>query len=211
MTVENLRPHPLIVEMINKINMKTGKLIVISAPSGTGKSTIVQRLVREHPELNLVFSISHTTRLPRGTEKDGVEYFFTTQEQFKEGIRSGQFLEYEEVYDGQFYGTHRLQVEKLIEDKHNVIFDVDVKGGCSIKRFYGDRALSIFIQPPSIEELRRRLIDRKTDSPEAINTRLSKAENELTFSGSFDKIIVNDKLEKAVQETYRVVKEFMNK
>lgn len=211
MTVENLRPHPLIVEMINKINMKTGKLIVISAPSGTGKSTIVQRLVREHPELNLVFSISHTTRLPRGTEKDGVEYFFTTQEQFKEGIRSGQFLEYEEVYDGQFYGTHRLQVEKLIEDKHNVIFDVDVKGGCSIKRFYGDRALSIFIQPPSIEELRRRLIDRKTDSPEAINTRLSKAEYELTFSGSFDKIIVNDKLEKAVQETYRVVKEFMNK
>lgn len=211
MTVENLRPHPLIVEMINKINMKTGKLIVISAPSGTGKSTIVQRLVREHPELNLVFSISHTTRLPRGTEKDGVEYFFTTQEQFKEGIRSGQFLEYEEVYDGQFYGTHKLQVEKLIEDKHNVIFDVDVKGGCSIKRFYGDRALSIFIQPPSIEELRRRLIDRKTDSPEAINTRLSKAEYELTFSGNFDKIIVNDKLEKAVQETYEVITEFMNK
>lgn len=211
MTVENLRPHPLIVEMINKINMKTGKLIVISAPSGTGKSTIVQRLVREHPELNLVFSISHTTRLPRGTEKDGVEYFFTTQEQFKEGIRSGQFLEYEEVYDGQFYGTHRLQVEKLIEDKHNVIFDVDVKGGCSIKRFYGDRALSIFIQPPSIEELRRRLIDRKTDSPEAINTRLSKAEYELTFSGNFDKIIINDDLEKAVQETYEVITEFMNK
>lgn len=211
MTVENLRPHPLIVEMINKINMKTGKLIVISAPSGTGKSTIVQRLVREHPELNLVFSISHTTRLPRGTEKDGVEYFFTTQEQFKEDIMSGQFLEYEEVYDGQFYGTHRLQVEKLIEDKHNVIFDVDVKGGCSIKRFYGDRALSIFIQPPSIEELRRRLIDRKTDSPEAINTRLSKAEYELTFSGNFDKIIINDDLEKAVQETYEVITEFMNK
>lgn len=211
MTVENLRPHPLIVEMINKINMKTGKLIVISAPSGTGKSTIVQRLVREHPELNLVFSISHTTRLPRGTEKDGVEYFFTTQEQFKEDIVSGQFLEYEEVYDGQFYGTHRLQVEKLIEDKHNVIFDVDVKGGCSIKRFYGDRALSIFIQPPSIEELRRRLIDRKTDSPEAINTRLSKAEYELTFSGNFDKIIINDDLEKAVQETYEVITEFMNK
>lgn len=211
MTVEDLRPHPLIVEMINKINMKTGKLIVISAPSGTGKSTIVQRLVREHPELNLVFSISHTTRLPRGTEKDGMEYFFTTQEQFKEDIVSGQFLEYEEVYDGQFYGTHRLQVEKLIEDKHNVIFDVDVKGGCSIKRFYGDRALSIFIQPPSIEELRRRLINRKTDSPEAINTRLSKVEYELTFSGNFDKIIVNDNLEKAVQETYMVITEFMNK
>lgn len=211
MTVENLRPHPLIVEMINKINMKTGKLIVISAPSGTGKSTIVQRLVREHTELDLVFSISHTTRLPRGTEKDGVEYFFTTQEQFKEDIVSGQFLEYEEVYDGQFYGTHRLQVEKLIEDKHNVIFDVDVKGGCSIKKFYGNRALSIFIQPPSIEELRRRLINRKTDSPEAINTRLSKAEYELTFSGNFDKIIVNDDLEKAVQETYEVITEFMNK
>lgn len=140
-----------------------------------------------------------------------MEYFFTTQEQFKEDIMSGQFLEYEEVYDGQFYSTHRLQVEKLIEDKHNVIFDVDVKGGCSIKRFYGDRALSIFIQPPSIEELRRRLIDRKTDSPEAINTRLSKAEYELTFSGNFDKIIVNDKLEKAVQETYEVITEFMNK
>lgn len=211
MTVGNLQPHSLIVEMINKINMKTGKLIIISAPSGTGKSTIVQRLVREHPELDLVFSISHTTRLPRGTEKDGVEYFFTTQEQFKEDIVSGQFLEYEEVYDGQFYGTHKLQVEKLIEDKHNVIFDVDVKGGCSIKRFYSDRALSIFIQPPSIEELRRRLINRKTDSPEAINTRLSKAEYELAFSGNFDKIIVNDKLDKAVQETYEVITEFMNK
>ena len=197
--------------MKNKINMETGKLIVISAPSGTGKSTIVQRLVREHPELNLVFSISHTTRLPRGTEKDGVEYFFTTQEQFKENIRSGQFLEYEEVYDGQYYGTHKSQVEKLIEDKNNVIFDVDVKGGCSIKRFYGDRVLSIFIQPPSIEELRRRLINRKTDSPESINTRLSKAEYELTFSGNFDKIIVNDNLDKAVQETYRVVKEFIGK
>jgi guanylate kinase len=191
--------------------MKTGKLIVISAPSGTGKSTIVQRIIKEHPELNLIFSISHTTRLPRGTEKDGIEYFFTTQEQFKKDIASGQFLEYEEVYDGQFYGTHRLQVEKLIEDKHNVIFDVDVKGGCSIKRFYGDRALSIFIQPPSIEELRRRLINRKTDSPEAINTRLSKAEYELTFSGNFDKIIINDGLEKAVQETYEVITEFMNK
>lgn len=191
--------------------MKTGKLIVISAPSGTGKSTIVQRIIKEHPELNLIFSISHTTRSPRGTEKDGIEYFFTTQEQFKKDIRSGQFLEYEEVYDGQFYGTHRLQVEKLIEDKHNVIFDVDVKGGCSIKRFYGDRALSIFIQPPSIEELRRRLINRKTDSPEAINTRLSKAEYELTFSGNFDKIIINDDLEKAVQETYEVITEFMNK
>ena len=191
--------------------MKTGKLIVISAPSGTGKSTIVQRIIKEHPELNLIFSISHTTRLPRGTEKDGIEYFFTTQEQFKKDIASGQFLEYEEVYGGQFYGTHRLQVEKLIEDKHNVIFDVDVKGGCSIKRFYGDRALSIFIQPPSIEELRRRLINRKTDSPEAINTRLSKAEYELTFSGNFDKIIINDGLEKAVQETYEVITEFMNK
>lgn len=191
--------------------MKTGKLIVISAPSGTGKSTIVQRIIKEHPELNLIFSISHTTRSPRGTEKDGIEYFFTTQEQFKKDIASGQFLEYEEVYDGQFYGTHRLQVEKLIEDKNNVIFDVDVKGGCSIKRFYGDRALSIFIQPPSIEELRRRLINRKTDSPEAINTRLSKAEYELTFSGNFDKIIINDDLEKAVQETYEVITEFMNK
>lgn len=104
--------------MKQNINMKTGKLIVISAPSGTGKSTIVQRIIKEHPELNLIFSISHTTRLPRGTEKDGIEYFFTTQEQFKKDIASGQFLEYEEVYNGQFYGTHRLQVEKLIEDKH---------------------------------------------------------------------------------------------
>lgn len=191
--------------------MKTGKLIVISAPSGSGKSTIVQRIIKEHPELDLVFSISHTTRLPRGTEKDGVEYFFITQEQFRKDIASGQFLEYEEVYDGQFYGTHKSQVEKLIKDKHNVIFDVDVKGGCSIKKFYGDRALSIFIQPPSIEELRRRLINRKTDSPEAINTRLSKAEYELTFSDSFDKIIVNDNLDKAVQETYRVIVEFISK
>jgi len=186
-----------------------GRLLILSAPSGAGKSTIVQWLMKEHPELKLAFSISCTTRAPRGTEQDGIEYIFLSPEQFKEKIANGEFLEYEEVYENRFYGTLKSQVESQSAAGQNVIFDVDVKGGCNIKKFYGDRALSLFIQPPSVEELRRRLVGRQTDSAEAIESRLAKASYEFTFAEKFDKIIVNDDLEKAKQETFEVVKAFL--
>ena len=179
--------------------MKKGKLLIFSAPSGSGKSTIVQWLMKEHPELNMHFSISCTTRAPRGTEKHGVEYFFLTPEEFREKISREEFVEYEEVYTNKFYGTLKSQVTKQTEAGENVVFDVDVKGGCNIKEMYGKNALSIFIQPPSIEELRHRLVGRNTDSPEVIEQRLSKAEYELTFSPRFDAVIVNDNLQEAQQ------------
>lgn len=165
----------------------------------------------EHPELRLAFSISCTSRAPRGTERDGVEYFFITPEAFKEKIAAGEFLEYEEVYENRFYGTLKEQVERQAEAGQNVVFDVDVKGGVNIKRHYGDRALSLFIQPPSVEELRRRLVGRATDSVEAIENRLAKAEYELTFAPQFDRVIVNDDLEQAKAETLAVVKDFLDK
>ena len=141
---------------INDIIMKNG-LLIFSAPSGSGKSTIVNWLMKEHPELKLAFSISCTSRAPRGTEKNGVEYFFLTPEEFKAKIANEEFLEYEEVYQDRFYGTLKSQVENQLNAGDSVIFDVDVKGGVNIKKFYGERALSIFVQPPSVEELRRRL------------------------------------------------------
>ena len=186
-----------------------GSLFIVSAPSGSGKSTIVQWLMKEHPELNLYFSISCTSRPPRGTEQNGVEYFFLTEEEFREKIAKDEFLEYEEVYAGRFYGTLKQQVERQLESGQNVVFDVDVKGGVNIKKFYGNRALSLFIQPPSVEELRRRLEGRGTDTPEAIENRLAKAEYELTFAPQFDKVVVNDNLEVAKQETLQLVKDFL--
>jgi len=186
-----------------------GKMLIVSAPSGSGKSTIVNWLMKEHPELRLYFSISCTSRAPRGEEKDGVEYFFLTPEAFKEKIANEEFLEYEEVYENRFYGTLKAQVERQREAGQNVVFDVDVKGGVNIKNHYGDEALSLFIQPPSVEELRRRLEHRGTDTPEAIEQRLAKAEYELTFASQFDHVIVNDDLETAKQETYRIVSEFL--
>ena len=189
--------------------MRKGKMLIVSAPSGSGKSTIVQWLMQEHPELKLYFSISCTSRAPRGKEKDGVEYFFLTPEEFKDKIAKNEFLEYEEVYENRFYGTLKQQVERQREEGQNVVFDVDVKGGVNIKKYYGDEALSMFIQPPSVEELRKRLIGRATDTPEAIEQRLAKAEYELTFASQFDQIIVNDDLEEAKQEALQVVKEFL--
>ena len=186
-----------------------GKMLIVSAPSGSGKSTIVQWLMREHPELRLSFSISCTSRAPRGTEQDGVEYFFLTPEAFREKISAGEFLEYEEVYHDRFYGTLKAQVERQREAGQNVVFDVDVKGGINIKRYYGPEALSLFIQPPSVDELRRRLEGRATDSAEAIGERLAKAEYEMTFAPQFDHIIVNDDLEAAKRETLAVVRAFL--
>ncbi len=189
--------------------MKKGKLIIFSAPSGSGKSTIVQWLMKEHPELRLYFSISCTSRAPRGTEQNGVEYFFLTPEEFREKIQNDEFVEYEEVYENRFYGTLKSQVEKQLNAGQNVVFDVDVKGGVNIKKFYGDDALSVFIQPPSIEELRKRLLGRATDSPEAIEERLAKASYELTFANQFDTIVVNDDLEMAKNETLHQVNAFL--
>ncbi len=183
------------------------KLIIFSAPSGSGKSTIINYLLEQ--DLHLAFSISATSRPPRGQEQHGVEYFFLTPEEFKQRIANDEFLEYEEVYQDRFYGTLKSQVENQLNAGQNVIFDVDVVGGCNIKQFYGDRALSVFIQPPSIEELRRRLEGRGTDTPEVIESRIAKAEYELSFAPKFDVVIVNDDLETAKAEALRVIREFL--
>ena len=167
--------------------------------------------MKEHPELKLAFSISCTSRAPRGTEQNGVEYFFLSPEEFKAKIEADEFLEYEEVYQDRFYGTLKSQVENQLAKGESVIFDVDVKGGVNIKNFYGDRALSIFVQPPSIDELRRRLVARATDTPEAIEQRVGKAAYELTFAPRFDHVVVNDDLERAKEEVYRLVSGFVNR
>lgn len=185
------------------------KLLIFSAPSGSGKSTIINWLM-QHPDLHLAFSISCTSRAPRGTEQNGVEYFFLTPEEFRERIANNEFLEYEEVYKDRFYGTLKQQVENQLQKGENVVFDLDVKGGCNIKRFYGDRALSIFIQPPSIDALRQRLVGRATDAPEVIENRLARASYELTFAPQFDRVVVNDDLDKAKAETLAIVREFLN-
>lgn len=190
--------------------MKKGKMLIVSAPSGSGKSTIVQWLMKEHPELRLYFSISCTSRVPRGTEQNGVEYFFISPEEFRDRIAKNEFLEYEEVYHDRFYGTLKQQVERQREQGQNVVFDVDVKGGVNIKKHYGNEALSLFIQPPSVTELRKRLEGRGTDSAEAIEERLAKAEYEMTFASQFDHIIINDDLQAAKQETLSVVMDFLN-
>lgn len=182
----------------------------MSAPSGSGKSTIINWLMQEHPELNLNFSISCTSRAPRGTEQNGVEYFFLTPEEFRQRIDNDEFLEYEEVYEGRFYGTLKEQVELQRSHGENVVFDVDVKGGRNIKQYYGDEALSIFIQPPSIEELRRRLEGRGTDAPEVIEQRLERAAFELTFADKFDKVVVNDDLATAEADALAVIQEFLS-
>ncbi len=187
-----------------------GRVVIFSAPSGSGKSTIVNWLMQEHPELKLYFSISCTSRAPRGTEQNGVEYFFISPEEFRDRIAKNEFLEYEEVYHDRFYGTLKQQVERQREQGQNVVFDVDVKGGVNIKKHYGDEALSLFIQPPSVAELRKRLEGRGTDSAEAIEERLAKAEYEMTFASQFDHVIVNDDLQAAKQETLSVVMDFLN-
>ena len=188
-----------------------GKLIIIAAPSGSGKSTIINSVLGDGAaeELNIHFSISATSRAPRGTEQNGVEYFFLSPEEFRQKIANDEFLEYEEVYKDTFYGTLKSQVDKQLAAGENVMFDVDVNGAMNIKKAYGNRALSIFIQPPSIEELRRRLEGRATDTPEVINDRIARAAYELTFAPKFDRIVVNDDLEKAKEETLAIVKEFL--
>lgn len=186
-----------------------GKLIIFSAPSGSGKSTIINHLLTQG--LNLAFSISATSRPPRGEEKHGTEYFFLSPDEFRQRIANDEFLEYEEVYTDRYYGTLKAQVENQLAAGQNVVFDVDVVGGCNIKKFYGNQALSLFIQPPSVEELRKRLTGRGTDSPEVIESRIAKAEFELSFAPKFDKVIINDDLETAKAEALKVIREFIGR
>jgi guanylate kinase len=184
-----------------------GKIVIFSAPSGSGKSTIINFLLKEN--LNLQFSISATSRAPRGTEKNGVEYYFLSPEEFRAHIAAGDFLEYEEVYTDKYYGTLKSEVERILNAGNNVVFDVDVKGGCNIKKYFGDQALSVFIQPPSIEVLRQRLEGRGTDTPEVIENRIARAQYELSFANKFDVVIVNDILEEAENKALITVKQFI--
>ena len=192
--------------------MKKGKAIIFSAPSGSGKSTLIRYLMEKAQEkFNLHFSVSATSRAPRGKEQNGVEYHFLTTEEFRKKIEEDAFIEYEEVYEGRYYGSLKSEVDKQLERGENVVFDVDVKGGTNIKRHFGDRALGIFIQPPSIDELRRRLIKRGTETPEQIEDRLERAALELSYADKFDKVIINDQLELAEEETVEIVTEFLTR
>lgn len=187
--------------------MKKGKIIIISAPSGTGKSTIINELTK-NAELRLQFSVSATNRSPRTGEVDGVNYHFLSDEAFQAAIAADAFVEFEEVYPGRFYGTLKSELARIMESGNNVILDIDVKGGLNVKRQYPD-ALSVFIQPPSVEVLRKRLIGRGTDTIETINQRVSKAEYELSFAPQYDKSVVNDNLDEAVAQTTSIILEYI--
>lgn len=185
------------------------KVIIFSAPSGAGKSTIVNHLLGLHPELE--FSISATSRAPRGQEQHGIEYYFFTADEFRNMIAEDKFVEYEEVYAGSFYGTLRSEVERIWDKGHVIIFDIDVQGGVNLKRIFGEQAFSIFIQAPSVEILRERLVNRNTDTPEAIEKRVAKAASEMEFAaGKFDYTLINDDLQTALAEAERVVGKFLN-
>ena len=186
-----------------------GKLIIFSAPSGAGKSTIVHHILT--CGFNMEFSVSATSREPRLNEVQGTDYYFLTTDEFRSRIRKNEFLEYEEVYPNSFYGTLRTEVERITGSGKNVVFDIDVLGGINIKKQYEDQALALFIAPPSIEVLYQRLINRGTDTPEMIAKRIGKAEFELSFAQQFDKVIVNDDLEKAKKEAERLIREFLDK
>jgi len=186
-----------------------GKVIIFSAPSGSGKTTIVHRLLERYPQFE--FSISATSRAPRGAERDGVDYYFLSQEAFAAAVAEGRFVEWEEVYKGTCYGTLRSEVERIWQKGHVIVFDVDVLGGINLKRIFGQDACSVFIMPPSVEELRHRLEGRGTDSPEAIDRRVAKAEFELTKAPEFDHTVVNDRLDDAVEETCAILDAFINR
>lgn len=189
--------------------MDNRKAVIFSAPSGSGKSTIVSHILKLHPELK--FSVSAASRAPRGDEKNGVAYWFISADEFRKRIADNKFVEYEEVYPGSFYGTLKSEVERIWDNGDAIIFDVDVKGGVNLKKYFGDRALSVFIQAPSVEVLRQRLVSRATDSPEAIERRVAKAAEEMTYADKFDHIIVNDDLQKAYADAEKLVDDFLGK
>ena len=189
--------------------MATGKIIVVSAPSGCGKSTIINAIINRG-DTDLTFSVSATNRSPRPGEEDGVNYHFLTTEAFREAVNNHEFIEWEEVYPGGYYGTLRSEVNRLVNMGRNVVLDIDVKGAINVKNIYGNIARTIFIMPPSIDELRRRLVGRGTDSPEVIETRVSRAEYELSLAEQLDFCITNDVLEKAINDTHCLIKEFIS-
>ncbi|HBC77458.1 MAG TPA: guanylate kinase [Bacteroidales bacterium] len=184
-----------------------GKLVIISAPSGAGKTTIVNHLLSKN--LGLEFSVSATTRAPRGTEKNGKEYYFISPEEFREKIRKNEFVEWQEVYMDQYYGTLKSEIERIWADNRHVIFDVDVKGGVNLKKIYGNQAISVFIMPPSVKELEKRLLARATDDSSKIKMRVEKAIEEMKLAINFDHIAINDSLERAQNEVYEMVKSFL--
>jgi guanylate kinase len=187
--------------------MKEGKVVIFSAPSGAGKSTLINLLVKQEPSFS--FSISATNRSPRGNEQHGVEYYFLSTESFKQKIANGEFIEYEEVYPGKFYGTLKKEVEEKLGKGINLFFDVDVKGGLRLKEYFKERALSIFVQPPSVEELKNRLIHRGTESIELIEERLKRSSLELNFASKFDVVIVNDDIQQTVPKVKAIIDQFL--
>ena len=185
------------------------KVLIFSAPSGSGKSTIVNHILSLYPD-SMEFSVSATSRPPRGEEKHGREYYFLSADEFRKAVKEDKFVEFEEVYEGRFYGTLKSECERIWEAGHVIIFDVDVKGGVNLKKYFGDKALSIFIKAPSVEVLRERLIKRGTDSPEAIEERVAKAEEEMEYAPKFDYVLVNDDLNTAYAESEKVVEDFLD-
>ncbi len=183
-----------------------GKVIIFSAPSGSGKTTIVRALLKQFTQLE--FSISATSRAPRGSEQNGVDYHFFTQEEFQKAVAEDRFVEWEEVYQGTCYGTLRSEIKRIWDKGNIIVFDVDVMGGINLKRIFGDDACSIFIMPPSVEELRRRLVGRGTDAPEVIDRRVAKAEFELAKAPEFDQVVINDQLDEAIAETIDLINAF---
>ena len=189
--------------------MKKGKLIIFSAPSGSGKTTLVHYLLKQN-ELNLAFSVSATSREKRCGEVDAKDYYFLSPKSFKQKIKENAFVEWEEVYANNYYGTLKSDVERLLNEGKNVIFDVDVKGGINIKKQYPNNSLAVFVQPPSIEELRKRLQGRKTETADKIAMRIAKAEEELTYAKDFDVVLLNDILDKSKKEVLNIVRDFIN-
>ena len=185
------------------------KVLIFSAPSGSGKSTIVNHILGLYPD-SMEFSVSATSRAPRGEEQHGREYYFLTTEEFREMIAQDKFVEFEEVYEGRFYGTLKSECERIWAAGHVIIFDVDVKGGVNLKKYFGDAALAVFIKAPSVEVLRERLVKRGTDSPEAIEERIAKAEEEMAYAPKFDYVLVNDDLNTSYAESEKVVEDFLD-